>query len=978
MRVNSMYLKNGRKITIGLLSENLFEGYQKQVWNGVIERADQLGVNVIIFRGEAFNFQSDQYGYQCNMSIDLLTPDFVDVLIFSGAIFNFAQPEMVAAFLLKHQNIPKVCIAVKMDGIPGVMVDNSTGIIEMVKHLSQVHKKKRIAYISGPTLNPEAGLRLNAYLEGLKVCGMEMDQNSIVYGDFTEISGKEAVRQLFDEKKVSFDAVICANDSMAFGALNELAIRGIRVPEEIAVTGFDNIPDCEYKSPPLTTVSQPTYLQGARALELAVDLVAGKPIPEISLLQTSVKIRRSCGCSGLNTNKISPTLDRKDYLQVLLRKSLTDAGLSGPRYELADSVVQIICKAFINGSFNGNEVDDILTRYEQAFMYFSEIGLDNKFWKKFFEILDLYNDPASGDAGYLIGKLRDTYDRLENITRNVEMGNRVNVDANIRDFARDVIRSLSTKNMLKGIMKWFPLIGLRGCRIYLFEEPKTVFTTDKWMPPDTLLLVLNRDKNRKLFYYKDPGERVPFHDYISIREDNPATKPRHYTIFGLYTNEIRLGYVLFELDYHQINNYEFILMILSSTVINLSLVRQREEMKIAQKIQTLLLPKNITHGELSISAMMKPAAVVGGDYYDVIKASDGTTWIGIGDVTGHGVMAGIIGMMAQTALTTLLNNSPHYDPKLAIIGLNGVLNQNIVERMGENHLMTMLLLKYQGEGNFQMTSAAHPDAMIYRKSTGLFETVVIDKTIFLGLFPAIENELTNNSFVLDEGDTLILYSDGIVEARNKDGEFYDFDRMTECLKNNMTRDLSTIIECVLKDASDWSGNDIKDDMTLVLIRRKSKVHADDSDKLHFELQPCWDIIEEIGAQIETKVHGFDDILSATKMTASELVENAIKYGDFTDGSTIHFDLYQEDGIIVKVANRTLNTRHIDTVRRNIEKISHASDLKELYVKRLQELMDGTQYGESMLGLYRIAYEGAFNLSWTYENGVLTVIAKRPI
>jgi len=109
-------------------------------------------------------------------------------------------------------------------------------------------------------------------------------------------TGMEAIHLLLDERKANFEAVVAANDTMALGALQALQSRGIRVPGNVAIVGFDDAEESNYVSPPLTTVRQPLHEQGKRATETLLALIEGKQVPDRVILPTELIVRRSCGC----------------------------------------------------------------------------------------------------------------------------------------------------------------------------------------------------------------------------------------------------------------------------------------------------------------------------------------------------------------------------------------------------------------------------------------------------------------------------------------------------------------------------------------------------------------------------------------------------------------------------------------------------------------------------------------------------------
>ena len=125
---------------------------------------------------------------------------------------------------------------------------------------------------------------------------MPFNPDLVVSGNYLGPAGAEAVRLLLDERKVKFEAIASANDEMALGAITALQERGLRVPDDVSVVGFDDLEEAKFASPPLTTIRQPLYEQGRRATEMLLALMAGEDVPSYVTLPTELVIRQSCGC----------------------------------------------------------------------------------------------------------------------------------------------------------------------------------------------------------------------------------------------------------------------------------------------------------------------------------------------------------------------------------------------------------------------------------------------------------------------------------------------------------------------------------------------------------------------------------------------------------------------------------------------------------------------------------------------------------
>jgi serine phosphatase RsbU (regulator of sigma subunit) len=241
------------------------------------------------------------------------------------------------------------------------------------------------------------------------------------------------------------------------------------------------------------------------------------------------------------------------------------------------------------------------------------------------------------------------------------------------------------------------------------------------------------------------------------------------------------------------------------------------EMELAKQIQTAILPRGVTHDDLDIEATMLPADEVGGDYYDMLYAKDGTFWLAIGDVSGHGVTPGLIMMIAQTIHATITTMHPNVSPIEVINMVNERLYHNVQKRLQKDHFMTFTTLKYHGQGRFEY-AGAHLDLIVHRQASGaceLFDT----PGVFLNLLPDISHATQSSEFTLNIGDTLVLYTDGLIEARNPDGELLDMSRFIDIISAHAAKDPAAMRDAILDDVLAWSHQKRADDMSIMVVRR---------------------------------------------------------------------------------------------------------------------------------------------------------------
>jgi signal transduction histidine kinase/DNA-binding LacI/PurR family transcriptional regulator len=290
-------LRNGRP-TIGFLTHGIWDTFGVRLWHGVMDATQEEDVNLICFPGGDLNATRYVFEAQANMVYDLASAENVDGLVVSGsALSSFVGVEGLRTFCGRYRPLPMVNLSVALEGIPAVLVDNDRGMREVMIHLIDVHGCRRVAFIPGPADNAEAQERYRAYTDVLKKRDVPFDPDLVTPpGDWNPPSGYDGVQFLLDQRKVRFDAVVAANDGMAIGALEALQARGIVVPDDIIVTGFNDSDEVRFATPPFTTIRQPIHDQVKQATKMVLAQLRGDQVPEQVILPTKLVVRQSCGC----------------------------------------------------------------------------------------------------------------------------------------------------------------------------------------------------------------------------------------------------------------------------------------------------------------------------------------------------------------------------------------------------------------------------------------------------------------------------------------------------------------------------------------------------------------------------------------------------------------------------------------------------------------------------------------------------------
>jgi len=274
--------------TIGLLSSDISVPFFGPILRGIESEATRVGYGLLISCTQSSQNSSKVYDRY-------LGPHNTDgLLVFAGTLSDEELGYLVNIgfpLVLLHQSSPAGL------SIPSVTVENKDGTYSLVNHLIEVHGCQRIAFLRGPENHQDSYWRELGYRESLKAHSLPYDPHLIGVGAFNQLEAYQTVKDWL-ANGLEFDAVFGGDDEGAIGAITALREAGQRVPEDVAVVGFDDIHLAHYLIPALTTVRAPIEQAGQQAVKQLVRQIE-KEIPDpITMLPTELVIRSSCGCSS--------------------------------------------------------------------------------------------------------------------------------------------------------------------------------------------------------------------------------------------------------------------------------------------------------------------------------------------------------------------------------------------------------------------------------------------------------------------------------------------------------------------------------------------------------------------------------------------------------------------------------------------------------------------------------------------------------
>ena len=288
--VRARNFRTQKTMAVLIVVRDIGNAFYLEVFKGVERVARQAGYSVLMANTESDIEREAEY-------FEMLRDGLADgMILMTGAV-----PETV---LKRHEAYKNVVVALEMIeefGGPQILIDNEASAKAAVNHLLSLGHT-RIAHIAGPLPEGMSVRRRAGYRLAMQQAGLEVPDEYECHGEFNMQSGERCARVLLDCKHPP-TAIFAASDEIAFGAIRHAHQRGLRIPQDLSVIGFDNIAFSEAFLPSLTTISQPRVDIGERAMSVLLDVMKGKPRPGApNILPTELIVRESTAAPNPDHN----------------------------------------------------------------------------------------------------------------------------------------------------------------------------------------------------------------------------------------------------------------------------------------------------------------------------------------------------------------------------------------------------------------------------------------------------------------------------------------------------------------------------------------------------------------------------------------------------------------------------------------------------------------------------------------------------
>lgn len=609
--------KNNKRLNIGFFTCHLDNDYAYEVCKGVDYAAKELDVNLIVFPGMYMNAsyndpKNARFDYQYNSIFYYASKHTLDALIVSiGSIGSFLSENDMIAFL-KNFDIPILTIEIEVPGYPYLYTEGRTGMREAIEHLITEHHKTKIGFVSGRRENADAKERLDTYCQVLMDHNIPVEEDRIVYGNFSEYT-EDIVNNLLDANP-DLEAIVFANDSMAIGGYNAIKARGLEIGKDILVTGYDNAPASLILDPPLTTVHNNILDMGYHAVHEVLHLLEHGNTSK-SILNSNLIVRSSCGCGDFKSKKaqeLASILAKKDidlarnYILQYLFGSYRDNFYYSKLISLFADPLELILKPLINGSMDFNITDisgSLLAMIDTDFidLYFSSDKLtyairelnqllcsiaDESHKCKIMELFNrLYSDMLAKSSTTL-------YNTIHNHKQAVWASMYITRDT--------LTYSGDEESCFRLIMDKLQDAHFKSSYMYMYEEPVMLMADGSWKIPKTMYLQACNNNGKTTYLSGD--DRLICSDKVFFNQYTSFDRRRTLVITPLFTNNIQYGLFVGEIGIEHFQNIYPNSLQLATSLNFISLMKQQllTQSKLANSAAELN-EKNILLNKLSIT-----------------------------------------------------------------------------------------------------------------------------------------------------------------------------------------------------------------------------------------------------------------------------------------------------------------------------------------------------------------------------------------
>jgi len=544
--------------------------------------AQELDINIVFLQG-LYSYNSETHlhvhtNYDVeNVIYNLTGNNMLDgIIVFSTTIFDVKQKRLVLNLVKNKFDIPLINVGSQIDGVRNVLVDNMSGMNDLFNHLIRYHNYSRIAFVRGPYGHSDASIRYKLYIDALSEYGIPYNENLVsMPGAFTVESGEKAAGILLDKNDTVIDVIVCASDILARGVVNCLEKRNVFIPDQIAVTGFDNDHFTMCQSSPLTTITMNLNERCRVALEEMVNIIHGEDVPENIYVKSSMVLRQSCGCPSPGVRILTEKSEKPDYIysenidyekfhEILTDEIADNLLLTNNDYILKKQIYKYV-KRFYAQIENVNE-SNFMHDCSEIVNETCKVLEDSSIWHRAINIIENKIDTTISDnkqayASHLLLQTRIILGELGEECCNVKLLNIEKRNLVVNSLFFNLCKAHSFSKIQEILDNDLPRLDIPSCYVILYKDGKEPLWQSVFFGA----------------YGKDRSEQLPqtgccyeTHDLLKQIVASQNT-PFSLIIEPLFYYNYQLGFVAFDIGPPEHSFYELFPSLLSSAIWNAEL-----------------------------------------------------------------------------------------------------------------------------------------------------------------------------------------------------------------------------------------------------------------------------------------------------------------------------------------------------------------------------------------------------------------------
>ncbi|MBQ8951245.1 MAG: GGDEF domain-containing protein [Eubacterium sp.] len=325
------------KKKIAVFTNGWNDDYLDFALEGIRRRASEDNIDVFIYLDyTSYDKTEDETTGEINI-LNLPKIEAFDGVLLLGNTLNTAGENLILRERILQTKVPSICLEYELDDINCIRTENVNGMKELMEHMITVHDVKDIFWVSGPLDNAESNERYQAVIEIMEKHGLKVNPDKVFEGCWSYAIVEEKLPEIVAKMDKLPDAFICANDSMALATCIVLDKLGINVPEDVRVTGYDNLMSGNHFSPILTSVDRGWDARSYQAMDSLIELMNGAPDFGDKVYNSSFDKGESCGCTmGAEGVKIQKEARRRVF-QMPVERTIFDWHL----IEIDDAVARV-------------------------------------------------------------------------------------------------------------------------------------------------------------------------------------------------------------------------------------------------------------------------------------------------------------------------------------------------------------------------------------------------------------------------------------------------------------------------------------------------------------------------------------------------------------------------------------------------------------------------------------------------------------